>query len=79
MGAFKNIHMDQQAMTAAINIIRTDMADHLNEGFPLEAYGAARVTAALIAHDIDPFDLGFTAGELIRVAFAQRCLEALAA
>lgn len=79
MGAFKNIHMEQQAMTAAINIIRTDMADHVNAGFPIEAYMPARAFSALVENGVDPWSLDYTPAELIRAVIAKMCLEALAA
>jgi hypothetical protein len=66
-------------MTAAFNIIRTDIADHVNGGFPLEAYGSARAFSALIESGIDPYELDCSMGEIIRAVLAKACLEALAA
>lgn len=79
MGAFKNIHMEQQAMTAAINIIRTDMADHVNAGFPIEAYMPARAFSALVENGVNPWSLEKSPAQIIRSVLIQICEEALAA
>lgn len=66
-------------MNTALEIIRTDMADHIKSGFPIKAYGSAQAFSALVKNGVDPYELDCSMAELITAVLAKVCLEALAA